>query len=148
MEIIRKAQEFKNQTASVSREPVTEETNDVSRDAAANTVTSQNLQRLIEEEEVIFSEPQDYAPRMGLEGGDFNFDTCSDVDLYFKILFPTGYEGTVKNFALNQKFSNHIKDEYKNRPCVKKAHTRDLLFQKLFSSVSFYKNELGVKHAR
>ena len=145
MEIIRKAQEFKNQTVSVSREPVTDETNDVSRDAAA--VTSENLQRLIEEEEVIFNEQQDYAPSMGLEGGDFNFDTCSDVDLYFEILFSTDYEGTVKNFALNQKFLNHIKDEYKNRPCVKKAHTRDLLFQKLFSSVSFYKKELRFKHA-
>ena len=50
---------------------------------------------------------------------EFDFDTSSEVDLYIEMLSATSFEGTLRNFSLNQKLMRHIRDEYKNKPCMR-----------------------------
>ena len=85
--------------------------------------------------ETLFSEPQQSSIA---GGGSFDFDTCSDVELYQEIMSVTSFAGTLKNFALNQRLMNYVIEEYKNKSCVKNREVRRKMFGKMFGSFLFY----------
>ena len=72
----------------------------------------------------------------------FDFDTSSEVDLYIEMLSATSFQGTLRNFSLNQRLMSHIKDEYKNKPCMRNPESRSKLFKEMIASVFFYKKYL------
>ena len=76
------------------------------------------------------------------EGDCFDFDTCSDVELYQEIMSVTSFAGTLRNFALNQRLMNYVIEEYKNKSCVKNREVRRKMFGEMFGSVLFYKKHL------
>ena len=119
------------------------EANEISLDTVSSTMTSQSLQRMIEHEATFFSEPRDFGRIRWSD--EFDFDTSSTVELYLEMLSATNFEGTLNNFALNQRLLNHIKDEYKYRPCMKDPETRSSLFKEMFKSILFSKEYLKDK---